>query len=65
MTYRAIYSYAWDIAEVGVSVFGDEIRALGLETVTLAGSYHAGKFLRPHGKGKVYFSEDGTTLTDF
>ena len=53
MTYRAKYSYAWDIAEVGISVFGDEIRALGLDTVTLAGSYHAGKCLRPHGKGKV------------
>ena len=27
----------------------------------MAGSYHAGKFLRPHGKtGKVYFPEDGT-----
>ena len=39
----------------------DEIRALGLNTVTLAGSYHAGKFIRPHGKtGKVYFPEDGT-----
>ena len=25
-------------------------RGLGLDTVTLAGSYHAGKFLRPHGK---------------
>ena len=30
------------------------------DTVTVAGSYHAGKFLRPHGKGKVYFPEDGT-----
>ena len=35
---------------------------LGLDTVTIAGSYHAGKFLRPHGRnGKVYFPEDGTT----
>ncbi len=39
----------------------DEVGALGLDTVTLAGSYHAGKFLRPHGRsGKVYFPEDGT-----
>jgi hypothetical protein len=29
--------------------------------VTITGSYHAGKFLRPHGKnGKVYFPQDGT-----
>ena len=59
--YRAIYSYAWDLAEAGVSDAVAEFAALGLNTVTLAGSYHAGKFLRPHGKaGKVYFPEDGT-----
>ena len=41
--------------------FATRFRALGLNTVTLAGSYHAGKFLRPHGTaGKVYFPEDGT-----
>jgi hypothetical protein len=61
MSYRAIYSYAWDIAEVGTQAFVDEVRSLGLDTVTFAGSYHAGKFLRPHGqRGKVYFPEDGT-----
>jgi hypothetical protein len=58
---RAIYTYAWDLAETGVKEAVKEFRALGLDTVTMAGSYHAGKFLRPHGKsGKVYFPEDGT-----
>lgn len=61
MSYRAIYTYAWDLAEAGVKEAVAEFRALGLGTVTYAGSYHAGKFLRPHGKkGKVYFPEDGT-----
>jgi hypothetical protein len=61
MTYRAIYSYAWDIAERGVGDFVAEIKSLGLNTVTFAGSYHAGKFIRPKGqRGKVYFPEDGT-----
>ena len=61
MGYKAIYAYAWDIAEIGVSAAVDRFLALGLDTVTIAGSYHAGKFLRPHGKsGKVYFPEDGT-----
>ena len=61
MSYRAIYTYAWDIAEVGGSAFVAEAKAVGLDTVTFAGSYHAGKFLRPKGKGgKVYFPEDGT-----
>lgn len=62
MSYKAIYSYAWDLAECGIGAAVDEFLGLGLDTVTLAGSYHAGKFLRPHGKaGKVYFPEDGTT----
>lgn len=61
MTYRAIYAYAWDVAEAGAAPFVAETKALGLDTVTFAGSYHAGKFIRPKGKrGKVYFPEDGT-----
>ena len=61
MGYKAIYAYPWDIAETGVGAAVDRFLALGLDTVTIAGSYHAGKFLRPHGKGgKVYFPEDGT-----
>jgi hypothetical protein len=61
MSYRAIYAYAWDVADVGVSNFAAEAKALGLNTVTFAGSYHAGKFLRPKARtGKVYFPEDGT-----
>ncbi|MGC2782311.1 MAG: hypothetical protein WA397_00430 [Roseiarcus sp.] len=61
MGYKAIYAYAWDVAEIGVSAAVDRFLGLGLDTVTIVGSYHAGKFLRPHGKsGKVYFPEDGT-----
>lgn len=61
MSYKAIYTYAWDLAEAGVGEAVAQFRGLGLDTVTFAGSYHAGKFLRPHGKaGKVFFPEDGT-----
>jgi hypothetical protein len=61
MTYRAIYAYAWDIGERGIGDFLVDAKALGLDTVTFAGSYHAGKFIRPKGRsGKVYFPEDGT-----
>ena len=61
MGYKAIYAYPWDLAETGVGAAVNRFLALGLDTVTIAGSYHAGKFLRPHGKaGKVYFPEDGT-----
>ncbi len=59
--YRAVYVYAWDVAEVGPAQFADEMAAAGINTVSFACSYHAGKFLRPKGRaGKVYFPEDGT-----
>ena len=61
MGYKAIYAYPWDVAEIGASAAVDRFVGLGLDTVTIAGSYHAGKFLRPHGKtAKVVFPEDGT-----
>jgi len=61
MSYRAIYAYAWDLAETGVAAATSRFLSLGLDTVTIAGSYHAGKFLRPHGeRGRVFFPEDGT-----
>ncbi len=61
MVYRSMYSYTWDIAEEGAYRFAESLRSIHINTITLAGSYHAGKFLRPHGlNGKVYFPEDGT-----
>jgi hypothetical protein len=60
-SYRAIYAYPWDLADEGVAHVIEEIRPLGIDTMTIAGSYHAGKFLRPHGRsGRVFFPEDGT-----
>ena len=60
MFYRAMYTYAWDIAEHGVPAISAELGARGINTITLASSYHAGKFIRPRGRaGKVYFPEDG------
>jgi hypothetical protein len=61
MSYRAMYAYPWDLADEGVSNVVERVEAFGLNTMTIAGSYHAGKFLRPHGSsGRVYFPEDGT-----
>lgn len=60
MDYRSIYAYAWDLADEGVAEVVERVRSLGLNAVTIAGSYHAGKFLRPHASsGRVYFPEDG------
>ncbi len=60
-SYRALYTYAWDLADEGLEVALGRIRPTGINTITLAASYHAGKFVRPHGVGgKVYFPADGT-----
>ncbi len=58
---KAIYLYAWDLLDEGVAEVAARLRDVGADTATLAASYHAGKFIRPHGRsGKVYFPEDGT-----
>jgi hypothetical protein len=57
-----MYTYSWDFQEAGVASIVEQLRNVGINSVVLACSYHAGKFLRPKGtSGKVYFPEDGTT----
>ena len=61
MMRKGMYTYAWDLQEEGVDVVAGRLRDAGLDTVSLATSYHAGKFLRPHAPiRKVHFTEDGT-----
>ena len=61
MSYRAIYAYPWNLFDEGVSGVTGAVAALGIDTITLASCYHAGKFLQPHGRSaKVCFPEDGT-----
>jgi len=58
----SIWTYPWDIQDQGVSNFATEVRRrAGLNTVSVATSYHAGRFLQPRSpKQKAYFPEDGT-----
>jgi hypothetical protein len=59
--YKALYTYPWDLADEGLDTVLGRVRPLGINTITLAASYHAGKFVRPHGgSSKVYFPKDGT-----
>ncbi|MES2048031.1 MAG: hypothetical protein V4447_06505 [Pseudomonadota bacterium] len=64
--YRSLYTYAWDVQDIGVTAFVDELLAMGVNDVTLATSYHAGKFIRPHAKNapRVIFPEDGVVYFD-
>jgi len=59
---RAIWTYPWDIQDVGLPAFlADVTGRAGLDMVSLATSYHAGRFLQPRSpRRKAYFPEDGT-----
>lgn len=56
-----LYIYPWDLKEsTSYSLLG-KLKEAGIQRLHLAASYHAGKFLRPHGQQRrVYFPEDGT-----
>jgi hypothetical protein len=59
---RSIWAYPWDIQDQGLEALSVELRdRAGLNTVSLATSYHAGRFLQPRSpRQKAYFPEDGT-----
>lgn len=58
----SMWTYPWDIEEQGLDIVVRDLKErAGVNGISLATSYHAGRFLKPRGKaGKVYFPEDGT-----
>jgi hypothetical protein len=63
--YRSIYAYPFDVADTGVATFARQMLCLGISDVSLAVSYHAGKFLRPQARGgAVIFPEDSVAYFD-
>jgi hypothetical protein len=58
----SMWSYPWDLEDLGLDFALGELRdTAGLNTVSLATSYHAGRFLQPRSPvRKAYFPEDGT-----
>ncbi|MBV9673267.1 MAG: hypothetical protein JO076_10660 [Verrucomicrobia bacterium] len=58
--YRAVYAYPWDLVQEEPSRVGEILSEQGISAVTIALSYHAGKFISPRSKvGRIYFPEDG------
>jgi hypothetical protein len=57
-----MWTYPWDIQDQGVDGTVADLRdRAGLNTISLATSYHAGRFLQPRSPTqKAYFPEDGT-----
>ncbi len=57
---KCIYIYPWDLVDEGIDAVLEKVRSLGVDSVSIAVSYHAGKFVLPHNpRRKVYFPEDG------
>lgn len=58
----SMWTYPWDIQDQGISgTFADLHDRAGLNMISLATSYHAGRFLQPRSPmQKAYFPEDGT-----
>ncbi|MFT4077407.1 MAG: hypothetical protein QM647_17910 [Asticcacaulis sp.] len=55
----ALYAYPWNIHDIDADIA--RVKALGADEISLAVSYHAGKFIHPGDpKARVYFPEDGT-----
>lgn len=58
----SMWTYPWDVQDLGFDTVVDDLRhRAGLNTVSLATAYHAGRFLQPRSpRRKSYFPEDGT-----
>jgi hypothetical protein len=58
----SMWTYPWDIQDQGLETLSADLAGrAGLNTVSMATSYHAGRFLQPRSPArKAYFPEDGT-----
>lgn len=58
----SIWTYPWDVQDVGLELALDDLLGkAGADGISLAVSYHAGRFLQPRNPHrKVCFPEDGT-----
>ncbi|MEF0941267.1 hypothetical protein [Rhizobium sp. BR 362] len=58
----SMWTYSWDIQDQGLEALAADLSGrAGLTTVSMAISYHAGRFFQPRSpRQKAYFPEDGT-----
>ncbi|PZX13662.1 hypothetical protein LX81_03213 [Palleronia aestuarii] len=58
---HSVWAYPWDILDAGPEAALSAMTEAGANCVSLATSYHAGRFLQPgNPRRRVYFPEDGT-----
>ena len=61
MTDVSVWAYPWDLHDIGVDAALSRIADAGGTMVSLAASYHAGRFLQPgNPRRRVFFPQDGT-----
>ena len=61
MTEVSVWAYPWDLHDLGPEAAAATLAGVGVGMISLATSYHAGRFLQPgNPKRRVYFPEDGT-----
>ena len=59
--HASMWTYPWDVQDLSADAVVGELTAIGLDTISLATSYHAGRFLQPRSPArKSYYPEDGT-----
>lgn len=57
----SVWTYPWDLHDIGLDAALEMLSAQGVNTVSLATSYHAGRFLQPgNPRRRVWFPQDGT-----
>jgi len=58
----SIWTYPWDLQDIGPESVAAELRErAGLNRISVAASYHAGRFLQPRSPRRtIYMPEDGT-----
>ncbi|OSQ55717.1 hypothetical protein MCRY_20080 [Marivita cryptomonadis] len=57
----SVWAYPWDLHDIGTDVALASLTVQGVNTISLATSYHAGRFLQPgNPKRRVWFPQDGT-----
>lgn len=60
MTDISVWAYPWDLHDIGPQTACDRMVAAGATMVSLAAPYHAGHFVQPGNRRRVYFPQDGT-----
>lgn len=61
MTEVSVWAYPWDLHDIGLDAALGRIADAGGNAVSLATSYHAGRFLQPgNPRRRVWFPQDGT-----